>query len=715
MLNKHLIAKTKPVARPEQTVTLGNIRVTVLTPELIRLEVCDSLKFLDQATQIVWYRNLDECPYKADFNEKEIVITTERAVFHIDRKKGCADYVILEGKKRDVNNKQNLKGTARTLDATFGPIKLRDGVIGKNGVAVMKDDSLILNEDGMLEKRVTGSDVYIFASTDFRKTLKAFYAISGYPPLVPRYAMGNWWSRYHDYTQEEYLSLMDRFQKEDYPFSMAVIDMDWHWVKIEKQFGSQYKGVNGWTGYSWNTNLFPDYKKFLNDLHSRGYKTSLNLHPAKGVRSYEVMYKEMCEAVGQDPGEKKPVAFDMTNERFINAYFSVLHNPYEKDGVDCWWIDWQQGTKTGLEGFDPLWGLNHYHTLDHARDGGRPLILSRYAGLGSHRYPLGFSGDTGVFWSVLNFQPYFTANAANAGYPAWSHDIGGHFGGKQKNKELYLRWLEFGVFSPVTRLHSTKIAKSKEPWNHPGTEDTARFFLKLRHRLVPYVYNAYYRSFSEGRPVCEPMYYKYPARKEAYKVPNQYYFGSEMIVCPITRPSCKRTGLASVKAWLPEGKFTDIFTGEVYEGGGFITLTRSIDKIPVLAKAGAIIPFSNNEGNDVSLPKSLDVFVYSGNGSYSLYEDDGVSEQYREGVFAKTPMSLEKTEKGLRFTLNAVTGSVSLVPPLREYNVFFKNCRELKTVKVFVNGKETAPATDGVKVTLSNVAPADKIVIEIEE
>jgi alpha-glucosidase (family GH31 glycosyl hydrolase) len=138
----------------------------------------------------------------------------------------------------------------------------------------------------------------------------------------------------------------------------------------------------------------------------------------------------------------------------------------EEEGVDFWWIDWQQGNTTKIEGLDPLWMLNHYHYLDSRRSGARGLTFSRYAGPGSHRYPVGFSGDTVISWDSLAFQPYFTANASNIGYGWWSHDIGGHMMG-YRDDELYLRWLEFGVLSPIMRLHSTAIeVLGKEPWKY---------------------------------------------------------------------------------------------------------------------------------------------------------------------------------------------------------------------------------------------------------
>src|SRR5699024_7488364 len=222
----------------------------------------------------------------------------------------------------------------------------------------------------------------------------------------------------------------------------------------------------GLTGYSWNTDLFPDYRAFLQYLKSKNLHITLNLHPADGVRFFEDAYPEMAKAMGIDPKTKQDIPFSCKDPKFWNAYFDVLHKPYEKDGVDFWWIDWQQGKKSDVKGLDPLVALNHYHYLDNAEDGRIPLILSRYGGIGSHRYPLGFSGDTAISWKVLDFQPYFTVNAANCGYTWWSHDIGGHHFGK-RDENLYIRWLQFGVFSPVLRLHSTSNdLLGKEPWRY---------------------------------------------------------------------------------------------------------------------------------------------------------------------------------------------------------------------------------------------------------
>ena len=219
------------------------------------------------------------------------------------------------------------------------------------------------------------------------------------------------------------------------PLSVSVIDMDWHLVEIDPEHGS------GWTGYTWNTDLFPDPQAFLAGLHERGWRSrSTSTRPRACTRTRRRTPRSRS-GWASTPTSGVPVAFDPTDPDFLEAYFEELHHPHEDDGVDFWWLDWQQGGVTRIAGLDPLWLLNHFHYLDSGRDGKRPLTFSRYAGIGSHRYPIGFSGDTHITWESLDFQPYFTATASNAGYGWWSHDIGGHFKG-YKDDELTTRWVQ---------------------------------------------------------------------------------------------------------------------------------------------------------------------------------------------------------------------------------------------------------------------------------
>lgn len=711
----------------------GNVRLSVLAGRILRAEFSPTMNFEDKPTQKVWYRDFEKT--KCTFEKKggKVFIKTPHCEFCYDLMLKKMSYVILsDGRKVTNFNSGNLKGTYRTLDATVGAIPLGDGLISRSGVTAFDDsDSLVLEEDGTISRRAHWErDIYYFAyGNDYRGCIYDFYRLTGKTPLVPRWCLGNWWSRYKAYTQQEYLDLMQRFVDEEIPITVATVDMDWHWVDVVGKFGESAKNKvppktiqelyvsDGWTGYSWNTDLFPDYKKFLSDLKDMNFKITLNIHPSTGVRWFEDAYDEMADELGYDKSKKEQIPFDITDKKFVEAYFKYLHHPYEKDGVDFWWIDWQQGKNTRLKGLDPLWALNHYHYLDNTDKNKRGLILSRYAEEGSHRYPLGFSGDTNVSWDCLRFQPYFTATAANVGYSWWSHDIGGHHRCK-KDDELYIRWVQFGVFSPIMRLHSTSNEfMGKEPWKYRyDARVIATENLRLRHRLIPYIYTMNYRTYSKGTALCEPMYYSYPEREEAYSVRNEYFFGSELIAAPITNPVSPVTNLSCAKVWLPEGRFTDIFTGRIYKGGRYYDMYRGLESIPVLAKEGAIIPMGTEDRvNNWKNPEKLDILVYRGNGSFNLYEDDGETKSFEKGGFAQTKLTVRENDCETVFNWNAADGDASSLPENRQVKVNFRDIADAE--KVTVNGAEVSFTYEknnmGISVTVCDVTPESSFEIKV--
>ncbi|WP_214893549.1 TIM-barrel domain-containing protein [Exiguobacterium sp. H66] len=713
----------KPLARPEAIIQGDHYRFTILTSWMIRMEYAEDGRFEDRPTQTVWNRDFPVPSFRIVEDDTELQIITEHVHLHYTKGPFAENtlYVDVLGNFSTYYSRytfggplRTLKGTARTLDHADGEIPLEEGIISRQGYAAIDDSaSFVLTEDHFVEPRQDGAkDIYYFGyGHDYKQALKDFYHLTGPTPMLPRQVLGNWWSRYWRYNEKEYKDLMTRFKKEDVPFSVSVIDMDWHVTDIPEKYGS------GWTGYTWNRDLFPDPRGFLKWLKDDDRMVTLNLHPADGVRGFEEAYEAMAVAMGLDPDTEDRIPFDFSDKMFIENYFTKLHHPHEADGVDFWWIDWQQGANSKIKGLDPLWMLNHYHALDIARDGNRPLIFSRYAGPGSHRYPVGFSGDTIISWASLKFQPYFTATASNIGYGWWSHDIGGHQRG-EKDDELSTRWLQYGVFSPIMRLHSTmSIFNGKEPWRYSvEAEQVMKRYLRLRHQLVPYIYTMNARNHFDGLPLVSPMYYEHPEDELAYAVPNQYYFGTEMMVAPIVEPMNQKLHVAATTAWLPDGEWFDFFSGHRYTGGKQMRLFRKLDEQAVLAKAGAIIPLGRHveHSNALHNPEHLDVHVFPGaSNQFTLFEDDSVGVAHRDGENVETSFELDWVARTM--TIAAPIGKQELLPEKRVITVILRGVNEGYIVR---DGEtlpgEYDPKKQSLTVSLGEVTETVTLSLQVE-
>ena len=692
----HFRLDVAPIADEDAVVRGPRARFTVLTSRLLRLEYDPDEIFEDRASQLVWYREQPVPEFEVRRRGEQIDVITEHV--HLRYRPGPAGFTAeslsIERKESGRRwrygdrDEHNLRGTARTLDLVSGATELEPGLLSRSGHAVIDDSqSLVFNDEGWLEKRDRPGtvDVYYFGyGHDYRAWLGDYARLAGRAPLLPRWALGNWWSRYWAYTQEELTELMQAFRERRVPLSVCIIDMDWHITETENQ-------CSGWTGYTWNRELFPEPEAFLDWLHEQGLKTALNLHPAEGVHPHEKAYEEVARFMGIDPETERPVPFDVADPRFVRAYFEKLHHPLEEQGVDFWWMDWQQGTDTGLAGLDPLWWLNHLHFYDRGRDGRkRPFIFSRWGGLGNHRYPIGFSGDTYVNWPTLAFQPYHTATAANVLYGWWSHDIGGHMQGVEE-AELYARWVQFGVFSPIMRLHSTNNPyHERRPWGYDAeTLRVTREAMQLRHALIPYLYTMSWRSERESVPAIRPMYHDYPEMEAAYHCPNQYFFGSELIAAPFVSPADPDTRLARQVVWLPPGDWYHFFDGRRFSGDSWRALYGGLDEIPLLARAGAIVPLGPTAGwGGVENPASLNVYVFPGAESrFELYEDDGETVAYRKGAYALTPMAQKQPDGKLVFTMGPVEGDASQTPAERTYRLHFRGVERPGAASAHVDGE----------------------------
>ena len=653
-----------------------------------------------------------------------------------------------------MDDSANLLGTCRTLDGCDG-IRTLDpydkGIISRDGWAVVDESERHLfvpvesDWKYWVECRPEGDrqDLYIFAyGHDYIAALNDFVKISGKIPLPPKYAFGYWWCRYWEYSDLELLDLSDHFMAYNIPMDVMIIDMDWHetWNDIArycprrvpdkpKYASDEFEQRIGWTGYTWKKELFPNPENFLGELHRRGIKTSLNLHFNNGIQPYEEPYQRFVtdylsrtddyegpknyvyegpfqykgsQFVVGEAGQKAPVPFRMSQMAWADAYFNSIIRPFERQGVDFWWLDWQQWKESRyVKGLSNTFWLNYTFFNDKVRqtdslglEAPRAMIYHRWGGIGSHRYQVGFSGDVYATWQALGYLPYFTATASNVGYGYWGHDIGGHWqlkgGSKETDPELYTRWIQSGVFTPIFKTHSTKdTSMEKRFWVFPDHFDAMKAAIRLRYDLSPYIYTAARHAYDTGVSICRPLYYYWPENDEAYQWKEEYMFGDDILATVVCNPADAVTGLAERAVWFPEGQdWYDMSTGIAYEGGSTHTLLYTINENPYYVKAGAVIPMAAEDLKTLQIQSPdmrLCVIPGLGTSNTSVYEDDGQSQSYVK-EYAVTEIHKTACAGSVKLVIDARKGEFKGMCQGRKVSVVLEG--HYAPSKVLVNGKE---------------------------
>lgn len=712
-----------PIAHPESIIVSDQVRFTVLTERIIRLEWSSCGVFEDRATYAFPTRYNDKPSAISTYMQGQnlIIETSQLKVVYV-RGSGAfsannlqitfklnEDGVTWHPGQPDVGN---LRGTRRTLDQCEGDASLEKGLFSKSGWTLFDDSkNVVFSDDGWVAPRpdYEVQDWYFFAfGHDYKGGLAEYALFGGETPLIPYFVLGGWWSRYWAYSENDLRNLVAEFETHGIPLDVFVIDMDWHTPL-------------GWTGYTWNRDLFHDPPAFLAWLHTKGLKTTLNLHPADGVHAHEEVYPTFARALDIDPETKKPVPFQIADKEYVKQYFELLHHPMEDEGVDFWWMDWQQGEISEVKGLDPLPWINHLHFNDIKRRGIRPMLYSRWGGLGNHRYYIGFSGDTYVTWESLQFQPYMTATAANVLYGWWSHDIGGHMGGAT-DPELYARWVQFGALSPVLRLHSTKDARAeRRPWGYSEEVlEAAKAAFLLRYQLIPYLYTMARVASESNITLCRPSYYEHPEDESAYAARYQYYLGDQLIAAPFVFPLNRVNKMASIDVWVPPGIWTAYDTLETFCGPCWVRMVGTIKRMPMLVKSGAIIPlapqFVNQaapllkSGTSSAIPKdNLELIVFPGEGHFEFYEDDGVTEAHTQGQYTWTRYTTSQPEANTwLLKIFPVKGWCEALPTQRRYTIFLKGSAEPTSVTVNSKPALNWRYSEQEKTTTIELFPTDK-------
>lgn len=674
-----------------------NYRITVLTERLLRLEYSPDGKFLDQKTELAIDRSFSVPNFKVEQDGTFLSIKT--SYFTLTYKKEApfvgAKYspdanlkIVLEGTDKvwyfNHPEARNFGASAISLDSSGTKTKLVKGLYSTDGFASIDDsNSLIFDSDGYLirgnENRI---DTYLFLyRRDFGLCLADYFKLTGKPPLIPRYALGIWWNREKIYTDEDVKKIVQTFNKYHIPLSVVLLTDFWH-IKDSKNL-SLYR-----TGYTFNPSLFPDPFEFTTYLHDRGVRIGVSINPVEGIYPHELRYKEIKSLLNIPEDKIGVIPFNAFDKNILKVYFEKLINPLINDGVDFFWIDYQKELST-------LKALNYYHTSDlFGKSNYRSLLLTRNSLKASHRYPIHYSGETIVSWDTLNFLPQFNSSASNIGLSWWSHDVGGFKNGIE-DSELYMRYVQFSCYSPIFRFSAKRGPYYKrEPWLWDvKTFNVVKDYCALRQRLIPYLYTEGYKYSLTGMPLIQPLYYLYPEIYDEPVYKNEYFFGSELFISPITKKKDDIMNRVVQQIYLPKGTWYDFNTGKKFPGNKRYIAFYKDEDYPVFAKAGSIIPLSIFEENIniASIPNKMEIHVFPGeSNTYKLYEDDGITKLYQKGYYTVTSIDYNYMQNNYTLIIRPLEGKNGILPPTRNYKIRFRNTREADDVVLYLGDQKAS-------------------------
>ena len=672
----------------DEAIIKGNkFRFTVLTERLIRLEYNENGIFDDNASQLVVFRNFEVPKFELKQDDSYMELTTKYFTLSYLKESHF--------KGNALNSMKNLKVQLNGTNEIwyYGHPEVRNyygsniSVEAKNDSSINKglyslegfvslDDSNNLRFDSMgsiVENENNGIDLYLFMyNKDFGYCLQDYFALTGKPSLIPRYALGNWWCKSEAYSHIDIEELLKRFSECNVPLSVLLLDKDWH------------INNNNATGFTFDSELFPNPKDFVDSMHKRGIRLGLNIDPANGIAPTEQLYSEAIKYI--NPNKEGIIEFNSLEPKFIDLYLKIFIHALEIYGTDFFWNDYNN-----LKDLKSLWIMNHYHYLDLTRNPAkRGMLLSRNPLIASHRYPVLYSGKTKVSWENFKKLPFFNVSSANIGVCWWSHDIGGYSEGIEED-DLYIRSVQLGVFSPILRFHSKegKFYK-KEPWKwNYKTKSIVSDYLRFRHRLISYLYSEAFRYYRDGKIVFQPLYYLIPKLYDDVLYRNEYFFGSELLVAPIISKKEPLMNRTIHRFYLPEGVWYDYTTGKKFPGNTKYVSFFKEEAYPVFAKQGSIIPLSNKSDiNNTSNPTDMEIEIFPGkSNTFELYEDDGISSLYKEGYFLRTSIDYNYMPNNYTLIIRSIEGKKGIVPDKRNYKIRFRNTKHAdEVITYFDNG-----------------------------
>jgi alpha-glucosidase (family GH31 glycosyl hydrolase) len=534
-------------------------------------------------------------------------------------------------------------------------------------------------------------DGYFFGyGHDYKLALHELAQLTGPAPLLPKWMFGISYTRCCTYGQSDYENrVVPDFRADHVPLDALVVDTQW-----KTSTPSSTRSVQEDDGWNWNPTRFPRPQQFLDWAHAQGLRTALNVHPT--IEEVDPRFRQADRiAGGLLAAGDGSFGWNWSDPRHAES-FSSVHEPFARQGLDFWWLDWccDRISEVTLPGLTPDTWVNQLYAEDLTRRSQRGFVLSRIGAStqewtgayrsgpwAEHRYSVHFTGDTWSTWNTLAFESLMTIREGNIGVPYVSHDIGGYLGpppGGKDTDELYARWVQFGAFQPVLRLHGTA---ERLPWEYgPAARASADRFLQLREELIPYIYTTAREAYDTAVPMVRGLYLDYPEEPMAYRFDQEYMFGDEMLVAPVTSPGA----VASTQVWFPPGGWTDLFTGLRYQGPGVATVASSLQHTPVFVRGGGIVPMKANMDHIDADPTATTLLrVFAGQDrSYRIYDDAGQGLGYVHAQYAWTLVTHDEDGHGARITIGAAQGTYPGQPAHRTFAVDVVGISEPSSIRV---------------------------------
>ena len=659
-----------------------NYRFTILSEILIRLEYSETGDFLDEYTELVKNRNFAIPQFNVQQDEKFLVIETSYFKLEYIKEKSFIGTKFIPEQNLKVLLKdtdkywyynhveaRNFKSIGYSLDNIENITLKTKGLYSTDGfVSIDDSNSLIIKDNQFFRRNNKNIDIYLFMyKRDFGACLRDYFNLTGKPKMIPRYMFGNIWNKNSYYTDQNIKDLINKFNKNNIPINYILLGNMWH------------SKTNNEYGLSWNNDLFIDYNKFIDYLKLKNIYLGVTINPIninKNEKNFETFINNIKEE------KKENINLNIFNKNVMDNYFNSFIEPLINNGVNGLLIDYNNN-----KDLYTLRVMNYYHSLYFKNKNLKNPVLSRNGLINTHNLNSIYTGKTIVSWKVLEKLPEYITSACNNGLSFISSDIGGYYGGIEDD-ELYRRFIEFGTFSPILRLSSDNSHYYKrEPWNWDvHTLSIASYYLRLRSMLIPYLYTEAYKYTETGMPIIQPLYYNYPEIYDEIEYRNEYYFGTSLLVCPITKSKDTVMNRTIHKMFLPKGIWYDFKTGIKYIGNKrYISFYKDED-YPVFATQGSIIPLAklNEENlNSSKNPDGFDIHIFPGkSNTYTIYEDDGIT--LDKESFVKTIIDYNYMLNNYTVIIRQDITNREIIPSIRSYKIKFRNTRLPNEVTIYI-------------------------------